>query len=98
MQQEEQTLLKLALIGALIGLGKVLVSDEKLNFKVVIGRVILGAGVSMIAGAALVEFPELSTTALIGIASALGILGNTAIESILRRIGMISKNREDHHE
>ena len=98
MQQEDKTLLTLAIVGALIGLGKVLTSDEKLNAKMVVGRVILGAGVSMVAGAVLVEFPCLNNTALIGIASALGILGHTAVESMFRRFGVQTKKEDGANE
>lgn len=56
MQDHEKKILTLALIGAAIAIGKVLSSSEPLTLRLFIGRIILGAGVSMIAGAALVQF------------------------------------------
>ena len=48
MQEHDKTLYTLAIIGALIGIGKLLVSDERLTLHLVLGRMILGVGVSLI--------------------------------------------------
>ena len=85
MQEHEKSLVMLIVIGALIGMSKLLVSHEPLTFRLIIGRTILGSASSLIAGVILLQIPDISPLALIGIASALGILGSTFIEEILRK-------------
>lgn len=87
MQDHEKKIITLALIGAAIAIGKVLSSSEPLTLRLFIGRIILGAGVSMIAGAALVQFPDLSPVAINGIGAALGIAGYQGVERWLRQRG-----------
>ena len=84
MQEHEKTFLTLFTLGALIGLAKLLVSDEKLTARLIIGRTLLGSAASVIAGIAVVQFPEINRLALIGIASALGIVGSSFIEMWLK--------------
>lgn len=85
MQDHEQTFFTVVIIGALIGLGRLLVSSEPLSWRLIIGRTILGAATSSIAGLVLIQAPDLHPNALIGIASALGILGSTFIEEYLKK-------------
>ena len=85
MQDHEKTLLTLLLIGGLIGMSKLLVSTEKLTFRVIVGRTILGSASSLIAGLVLLQIPDISPLALLGIGSALGILGSTFIEEYLKK-------------
>ncbi|MFX4631750.1 holin, partial [Acinetobacter baumannii] len=49
------------------------------------GRTILGSASSLVAGLVLLQIPDISTMALIAIASALGILGSTFIEEYLKK-------------
>ena len=84
MQEHEKSLLVIVLIGAFIGFSKLLVSDEKLTLRLVIGRTILGSASSTIAGLVLIQMPGMHPNALIAIASALGILGSNFIESYIR--------------
>ncbi len=82
---ESKSLIELALIGALIALGKLLAGGEKLTLRLCAGRVIIGAALSMVAGAALAMIPDLSVTALIGLGSALGICGQSVLEAGVQR-------------
>lgn len=84
MQEHEKNLMLLIVIGAAIGFAKLLVSDEKLTWRLMIGRTILGAATSTIAGAIILQIPDINPLALIAIASALGILGSTFIENWLK--------------
>lgn len=86
MQEQDKTLYTLAIIGALIGIGKLLVSDEQLTIRLALGRLILGVGVSLIPGALLLHFSEIDPLALIGVACAFGILGSTYIELYLKKL------------
>ncbi|MBS6363213.1 holin [Burkholderia sp.] len=85
MQEHEKTILELIIMGALIGIAKLLVSSEQLTFRVVFGRALLGSATSMVAGIALLQIPNLDPLALLGIGSALGIVGSQYIEILLRR-------------
>ncbi|OTG79568.1 holin [Acinetobacter sp. ANC 4558] len=85
MEDHGKTIITLIIIGGLIGMSKLLVSDEKITFRVLIGRTILGSASSLVAGLVLLQIPDISPLALIGIASALGILGSTYIEEYLKK-------------
>ncbi len=84
MEDHEKNLLLLIVIGASIGFAKLLVSDEELTWRLTIGRTILGAATSTIAGAIILQIPDINPLALIAIASALGIMGSTFIENWLK--------------
>ncbi|WP_137241212.1 phage holin family protein [Pantoea agglomerans] len=85
MQDHEKTLMQLLLMGAVIALGKVLASNEKITPRLIAGRVILGSAISVAAGAALVQFPDMSPLAVNGVGAGLGILGYQFCEMWLRR-------------
>ncbi|MDN7676441.1 holin [Burkholderia oklahomensis] len=85
MTEHEKTILELIIIGAFIGVAKVLVGHGQLTFRVVIGRALLGSATSMVAGVVLMQIPELSTIALLGLGSAFGIIGSQYLEMLLRR-------------
>lgn len=84
MQDHEKSLLTILIIGGLIGMSKLLVSKEPLSIRLVIGRTILGSAASAVAGIVLLQIPDISPLALVGIASGLGILGSTFIEEYLK--------------
>lgn len=85
MQEPEKSLWTLIAMGAVIGVGKLLASDEKLSIRLVVGRTVLGSATSMLAGVVLLQFPDIHHLALLGIASGLGILGSQTIEVLLKR-------------
>lgn len=84
MQDHEKGVLYLLLIGAALGVGKLLVGAEQLTARLIIGRAILGSGASMIAGVALLQFPAMPLPVLVGIGSGLGILGAQFLELWLK--------------
>ncbi|MCA6972125.1 phage holin family protein [Pectobacterium carotovorum] len=84
MNEPDKSILSLFLIGALIVVGKVLAGGEPVTLRLFIGRVLLGGFVSMVAGVALVQFPNLSPVAINGIGAALGIAGYQAIELMIK--------------
>lgn len=85
MQEHERTFAALVVIGALIGVAKLLVGSETLTVRLILGRAVLGSATSMVAGVVLVQIPDLNPIALLGIGSALGIVGSQYIELLLRR-------------
>lgn len=85
MQEHEKGMLALLVVGAGIGLGKLLVSNEQITPRLAIGRAILGGATSTVAGVALMQFPNLPLPALVGIGAGLGILGAQYLEAWLKR-------------
>jgi hypothetical protein len=85
------------LIGAVIGLGQLMASTERITVRTVLGRMILGSAVAPIAGIALLQFENMPEVAVIGIACALGILGSAIIEEFLKRWldQRLTKKRDD---
>lgn len=61
MQDYEKGFIALAIMGALIALGKMLNSDEPITARLVLGRVIVGSALSVAAGVAL-YFVSVSTS------------------------------------
>lgn len=88
MQEYEKGALTLAVMGALIALGKLLSSNEPVTARLAIGRVIVGSALSVAAGSMLYLVPELHPLALLGIGSALGLAGLQGVEFWLKRKGI----------
>ena len=85
MQDHDKSLLELMAIGAAIALGKMLVSDEVISKRLIVGRAVLGSASSVLAGLALLQFPAIPPLALIALGSAMGIVGAQFIEVWLKR-------------
>jgi len=75
----------LAGIGATMGLGNLLISDEPLTTRLIFGRIILGSGASIAAGSVYLLFPTLHPLALVGIASLTGLAGAAWLEVLFKR-------------
>ena len=85
MQDYVKSFLGLALMGAFIGVAKLLVSSEELTFRVIVGRAILGSATSIVAGLVLIQFPSIHPLALLAAGSGLGIVGQQYMEKALRK-------------
>ncbi|EKY3167825.1 holin [Franconibacter pulveris 601] len=85
MSKDEQSLISLLVIGALIAVAKVLTSNDPITLRLFAGRVILGSLVSVVAGAVLLQLPDASPLAIQGLGAGLGIAGYQAVEVWLRR-------------
>ena len=83
--QPESALAVLAGIGACIGLGKLLASDEPLTRRMVVGRMLASGGVGAAAGATTLLFPSADPIVLLGIAAALASAGSRVLELILKK-------------
>lgn len=73
-------------VGVLIAVGQLLASDQRLTWRIIVGRCITTGGIALGAGAALAVFPGLPFVAQIGIASMLASLGTSGLELLIRRI------------
>jgi len=80
MNETDKSVVTLFLIGMLIVAG-----GEPITPRLFIGRMLLGGFVSMVAGVALVQFPDLSGAAVNGIGAALGIAGYQVVEIFIQR-------------
>lgn len=96
MTNEEKGVLSLFMIGVLIVVGKVLSGGEPITPRLFIGRMLLGGFVSMVAGVALVQFPDLPLTAVCGIGSMLGIAGYQVVELVLQKRFSPSNGGDDN--
>ena len=83
MQDHDRNIMWLILLGIAIALGKLLSGTDPLSWRLVAGRSLLGAATTMIAGAAVMQIPDIPLIALLGIASALGVAGAQVVEKII---------------
>jgi len=72
-------------IGLMIGLGQLLASEEKLTTRIIIGRAISSAGLSLGAGAALIQIPDIPLLALLGLSALFASLGTSFLERFLNK-------------
>ncbi|GAM51540.1 phage holin family 2 [bacterium endosymbiont of Mortierella elongata FMR23-6] len=75
----------LATMGAVLGIGKLLDGGEKITARLIIGRMIVGAGLSVAASSVLTLLPELPAIAITGLGAAFGILGQSYLELAVQR-------------
>lgn len=78
-----ETLLALVVVGLVVGLGKLLASNEKLSWRLAIGRALVSAGLAVAAGALLAFIPGLSQLAIIGLAAASAVFGEQFLEKLI---------------
>jgi len=70
-------------MGVVIGLGKLLASDEKFTWRLAIGRSIVSAGLAVAAGSLLAFLPGVGQLAIIGLAAASAVLGEQFLEKLI---------------
>ena len=85
LDSNERMLLTLAGVGTAIAFGKLLVGGEKVTLRLIVGRLIIGAALSMAAATVLMMIPNVPPMALVGLGSALGILGQSFLEKLVQR-------------
>ena len=85
MQEQAKIFIYLAGIGALIGIGKLLQTNQPLTWRLVLGRMITGSAVSTVAGWALIHIPDMPFSAVMALGSALGILGAEFLEQWMKK-------------
>lgn len=70
-------------MGFVIGLGKLLASNEKFTWRLAIGRAIVSSGLAVAAGALLAFVPGMTQMAVIGLAAASSVLGEQFLEKLI---------------
>lgn len=76
----------LAGIGAAIGLGQLLMSDEPLTVKRAVGRAVVTAGLSVGSACILIAIPGIPFIAQVGLAAAVASLGASGLEKLLPKL------------
>jgi hypothetical protein len=72
-------------LGAFIGLGKLLASDDPLSIRMVAGRCMASAGLGAAAGAATLLFPSADPVVLLGIAAGLTSISSSTLEYVIKK-------------
>lgn len=88
MLHDEATkgVLWLALLGAGVGLGQLLASQETITTRLVFGRAISSGALGVAAAALLSVSPDLPFAAQLGIAATIASLGTSILEKFVQRI------------
>lgn len=79
-----EALLAMSFTGLLIGLGQLLGSNERLTLRIVVGRALSSVGISLVAGVALLQIPDMPLIPLIGLSALFASLGTSALEKVLQ--------------
>ena len=86
MQEHEKVALQLIFMGVIIAMAKILVSEEKATWRVVVGRSILNGFTTLGAGVVLIWISDLSMLGVLGLGAFLGTLGSQFVEVKLRKL------------
>ena len=85
MNPDTKLLASLGLAGALIGLGQLLASGDKITLRVVLARSILSGALGLSVAAASLLFPTLGYATSVGLACVIASLGTSALERLFQR-------------
>lgn len=77
--------LGLVSIGAAIGIGQLLSSNDPITTRVAAGRAIVSGGLGLAAAAVLAFLPDLNLYVQMGIAASLASLGTSGVELVVRK-------------
>lgn len=86
MQDHEKVALQLIMMGVVIAMAKILASEEKATWRMVVGRSILNGFTTLGAGAILIWISDLSMLGVLGLGAFLGTLGSQFVEVQLRKV------------
>lgn len=86
MNEDAKLLTALGATGVLIGIAKMLSSEEPLRARQVFGRAVLSGALGVAAGAAVIFIPGISFVAQVALACILASLGVSALETLFARI------------
>ena len=75
-----------SILGALIGLGQILDSAEKLSWRIVVGRALVSAGLASMAPVLLVWLPQMPRMAEFAFAALLASIGTSGLQMLVRRL------------
>lgn len=84
-QQGHKLLFVLAAVGAVIGLGKLLQSDEPMTIRKAAGHGVVSGGLGASATLLMIPIPDVPLPVLVGCACALASIGASALTLILQK-------------
>jgi len=73
------------LVGIVTGIGQLFLSEDKLSWRLVIGRAATSGALGLSAGIALAWMPAIPFEALVGLSAAVASLGTSGLERLLQR-------------
>lgn len=85
MTPETKLLASLGLAGALIGIGQLLASGDKITLRVILARSIVSGALGLSVAAASLLWPEISYSASVGLSCVIASLGTSAVERLFQR-------------
>jgi len=86
MNEELKLVGALTGVGFLVGIAKMLSSDEPIKLRHALGRAILSGALGLAAGAVVIFIPGVSFVAQVALACILASLGSSALESMFNRV------------
>jgi len=72
------------LVAIIAGFGQLLASEEKLTWRIVIGRALSSGALATTAGTALIWYPDINPLSLIGISAVIASLGTSGLERLFQ--------------
>lgn len=94
MDKTEHTLVTVGILGAFIGIGKLLAAGDPITPRQAVGHAIVSSGIAMSAGAVLAWIPDASTTVVIGVSCALASLGTSGLSLFLQRFFNVRSDKD----
>ena len=85
IDKEVHSAVGLVLIGAAIGIGQLLASNEPMSTRLVVGRALVSGGLGLAAAAILTFLPDLGFYAQMGVGAALASIGTSGVERLVKR-------------
>lgn len=86
----ETYILYLVLVGVIVSIGKSLIKEEMDSFRIIVGKAIVTAAMSLMAGGLLLFYSTLSPLAILGVASAFATFG---VEGSIKLIKDFTRKR-----
>ncbi|WP_423373197.1 hypothetical protein [Stenotrophomonas maltophilia] len=86
MHDEVKLVGALAGVGLIVGIAKMLTSNDPITWKQAVGRAILSGATGLAAGAIVIFIPGVSFVAQVALACILASLGTSALETVLNRV------------
>ena len=80
-----QLLSAMSMIGLITALGQLLASEERLTYRIIIGRTLSSVGLATSSGAIMLWFANPHPLALIGVSAGVASLGTSFLEKIIQK-------------
>lgn len=80
-----QILSAMSVVGMIIALGQLMASEEKLTWRIIIGRTLSSVGLAISSGAIMLWFTAPHPLALIGVSAGAASLGTSFLEKIIQK-------------